>query len=167
MGATQLSGRRRKRLVRRCPISGAARGQWAAGMIDTWSSHLTLNLWQFFYGSICPSHPGREHDTGRTQDTEGLIANNSHKANITNWSGESHTNFRCPSAYRSYVYAMYACTLACRVASVVSNSVRPHGQQPTRLLRPRDSLGKNTGVGCHCLLRAFIMFILYHNLNVQ
>ena len=29
------------------------------------------------------------------------------------------------------------------------DSVRPWGQQPTRLLRPWDSLGKNTGLGCH------------------
>ena len=29
----------------------------------------------------------------------------------------------------------------------------PHGLQPTRLLRPWDSLGKNTGVGCHFLLQ--------------
>ena len=36
--------------------------------------------------------------------------------------------------------------------SVVSDSQRPHGPQPTRLLRPWDSLGKGTGVGCHCLL---------------
>jgi len=35
----------------------------------------------------------------------------------------------------------------------VSNSVRPHGLQPTRLLRPWDSPGKNTGVGCHFLLQ--------------
>ena len=33
-------------------------------------------------------------------------------------------------------------------ASVVSNSVRPHRWQPTRLLCPWDSPGKNTGVGC-------------------
>ena len=33
--------------------------------------------------------------------------------------------------------------------SVVSNSVRPHRRQPTRLPRPWDSPGKNTGVGCH------------------
>ena len=31
--------------------------------------------------------------------------------------------------------------------------VRPHRQQPTRLPRPWDSLGKNTGVGCHFLLQ--------------
>ena len=35
----------------------------------------------------------------------------------------------------------------------MSDSVRPHRQQPTRLCGPWDSPGKNTGVGCHCLLR--------------
>ena len=37
--------------------------------------------------------------------------------------------------------------------SVVSNSVRPHRWQPTRLPRSWDSPGKNTGMGCHFLLR--------------
>ena len=37
--------------------------------------------------------------------------------------------------------------------SVVSDSSRPHGLQPTRLLRPWDFPGKSTGAGCHCLLR--------------
>ena len=36
--------------------------------------------------------------------------------------------------------------------SVVSDSSRPHGVQPTRLLRPWDFPGESTGVGCHCLL---------------
>ena len=36
--------------------------------------------------------------------------------------------------------------------SVVSDSPRPHGLQPTRLLHPWDFPGKSTGVGCHCLL---------------
>ena len=35
----------------------------------------------------------------------------------------------------------------------MSDSVRPHGRQPTRLRRPWDSPGKNTGVGCHFLLQ--------------
>ena len=35
----------------------------------------------------------------------------------------------------------------------MSNSVRPHRRQPTRLPCPWDSLGKNTGVGCHFLLQ--------------
>ena len=41
----------------------------------------------------------------------------------------------------------------CSVASVVSDSVRPKRRQPTRLLCPWDSPGKNTGVGCHFLLQ--------------
>ena len=36
--------------------------------------------------------------------------------------------------------------------SVVSNSSRPHGLQPTRLLRPWNFPGKSTGVRWHCLL---------------
>ena len=36
--------------------------------------------------------------------------------------------------------------------SVMSNSLWPHGLQPTRLHRPWDFLGKSTGVGCYFLL---------------
>ena len=35
----------------------------------------------------------------------------------------------------------------------MSDSVRPHRPQPTRLPRPWDSPGKNTGVGWHFLLQ--------------
>ena len=35
----------------------------------------------------------------------------------------------------------------------MSDSVRPHRRQPTRLHCPWDSPGKNTGVGCHFLLQ--------------
>ena len=35
----------------------------------------------------------------------------------------------------------------------MSDSVRSHRQQPTRLPRPWDSPGKNTGEGCHFLLQ--------------
>ena len=53
-----------------------------------------------------------------------------------------------------YTYTKYIYTCCCcKVASVVSNSVRPHRRQPTRLPRPWDSPGKNTGVGCHFLLQ--------------
>ena len=41
----------------------------------------------------------------------------------------------------------------CCVTSVVSDSVRPHRQQPSRLPRPWDSPDKSTGVGCHFLLQ--------------
>ena len=42
---------------------------------------------------------------------------------------------------------------AAPVTSVMSDSVRPHRWQPTRLPRPWDSPGKNTGEGCHFLLQ--------------
>ena len=42
---------------------------------------------------------------------------------------------------------------AAKSLQVVSDSVRPHRRQPTRLPPPWDSPGKNTGVGCHFLLQ--------------
>jgi len=39
--------------------------------------------------------------------------------------------------------------LPAAAAAVVSDSVRPQRQQPTRLPCPWDSPSKNTGVGCH------------------
>ena len=41
--------------------------------------------------------------------------------------------------------------------SVVSDSLWPHGLQPTRLLRPWDFPGKSTGVGCHFLLQGIFL----------
>ena len=35
----------------------------------------------------------------------------------------------------------------------MSDSLQPYGLEPSRLLCPRDSLGKNSGVGCHFLLQ--------------
>ena len=53
--------------------------------------------------------------------------------------------------------ALGLCTEDCcccrQGASVVSDSVQPQRWQPTRLPRPWDSPGENTGVGCHFLLR--------------
>ena len=53
--------------------------------------------------------------------------------------------------YICHNYLLLAAAAA--VASVVSNSVRPHRRQPTRLPHPWDSPGKNTEVGCHSLLQ--------------
>ena len=38
----------------------------------------------------------------------------------------------------------------------MSDSMQPHRRQPTRLPRPWDSPGKNTGVGCHLLLQGVV-----------
>ena len=45
------------------------------------------------------------------------------------------------------------CCCCCQITSVVSDSVRPHRWQPTRLPLPWDSPAKNIGVGCHFLLQ--------------
>ena len=59
---------------------------------------------------------------------------------------------KCPEQANPYRPEVDCCCCCCEVASVVSDSVRPHRRQPTRLPCPWDSPGKNTGVGCHFLL---------------
>ena len=51
-----------------------------------------------------------------------------------------------------YLEEIYLACCCC-VASVLSDSVQPHRRQPTRVPRPWDSPGKNTGVGCRFLLQ--------------
>ena len=62
--------------------------------------------------------------------------------------GSLRINFGCVKSL-----SLCCCCYCCYVASVVSDSVWPHRRQPTRLPRPWDSPGKNTGVGCHFLLQ--------------
>ena len=53
--------------------------------------------------------------------------------------------------------------------SVVPDSSRPHGLQPTRLLRPWDFPGKSAGVGCHCLAVSSSLQPheqLHHSINI-
>ena len=57
------------------------------------------------------------------------------------------------SVYISSFISLQHISRCCCVTSVVSDSVQPHRRQPTRLPRPWDSPGKNTGVGCHFLLQ--------------
>ena len=60
-------------------------------------------------------------------------------------------NLRKRTKYWSYQDTLG--NLCVCVRSVMSDSSRPHRLQPTRFLRPQDSPGKNTGVGCHFLLQ--------------
>ena len=43
------------------------------------------------------------------------------------------------------------------VKIIIHGFVGPHGLQPTRVLCPWDSPGKNTGVGCHALLQEIFL----------
>ena len=45
--------------------------------------------------------------------------------------------------------------------SVVSDSQRPHGLQPSRFLCPWGFPGKSTGVGCHCLLQLVMLVCIF------
>ena len=56
--------------------------------------------------------------------------------------------------YKTTIAYCYCC---CKITSVVSDSVRPHRRQLTRLPRLWDSPGKNTGGGCHFLLQCMIV----------
>ena len=51
---------------------------------------------------------------------------------------------------------MCVCVCVC-VCSVVSDSLQPHGLQPTRLLCPWNFPGKNTGVGYHFHLQGIFL----------
>ena len=53
----------------------------------------------------------------------------------------------------SYISILKVIACICMVCPVVSDSLKPYGLQPTRLLSPRNSPGKNTGVGCYFLLQ--------------
>ena len=79
----------------------------------------------------------------------------------------------------SILLAMTMNHVLCKVTYIMSNSLGSYGLGPTRLLSPWDSLGKDTGVGCHalpqeiflpqgsnpylpCLLHGYVLHVLYH-----
>ena len=51
------------------------------------------------------------------------------------------------------IYLKYPYTSTCQVTLVVSDSLKPYGLWPTRILSPWDSPDRKTGVGCHFLLQ--------------
>ena len=59
---------------------------------------------------------------------------------------------RSPALQEDSLQSEPPCCCYCWVASVVSDSVRPHRQQPIRLPVPGILQAKNTGVGSHFLL---------------
>ena len=66
----------------------------------------------------------------------------------------NHKGKECEKSIHTHTHTyilIHMCV--CASFSVMSSSLWPHSLQPTRLLRPWDSPGKNTGAGCHFLLQ--------------
>ena len=57
-----------------------------------------------------------------------------------------------PDLFSQVYKCMHAAAAIAAKSCQSCPTVRPHRRQPTRLPRPWDFPGKNTGVGCHCLL---------------
>ena len=86
-----------------------------------------------------------------------------HRSRTRVGSGQPLLSTCCPDAHRGLTLLPSQQALmenwgflplyCCCVSLVVSDSVRPHKRQPTRLPHPWDSPGKNTAVGCHFLLQ--------------
>ena len=67
--------------------------------------------------------------------------------------------------HKCLLYLLYENCFNCHLLllshfSRVRLCAKPHRRQPTRLLCLQDSLGKNTGVGCHFLLQE-IKYLLF------
>ena len=66
----------------------------------------------------------------------------------------SISNYSISHQFKKAIYKKHYYTAATAAKSLQScPTLRPHRRQPTRLPRPWDSPGKNTGVGCHFLLQ--------------
>ena len=61
---------------------------------------------------------------------------NGHSSTIHNSQSSIAGRIMCPLERRQEVFTFVCCCCCCQVASVVSNSVRPHRRQPTRLPVP-------------------------------
>ena len=72
-------------------------------------------------------------------------------ASVVSDSVQPHRRQPMISFIMLYLFIMPLCDAA---ASVVYDSVQPHRQQSTRLPRPWDSLGKNTGVDHYAITYA-------------
>ena len=115
----------------------ACHPEWNKSEREKQISHIITDIWNLEKMVLMNLLQGGNRGTdleNRLSDTEGEGEGG------MNW--ESSADIYTP-----------CCCCSCQVASVVSDSVQPHRRQPTRLPRPWDCPGKNTGVGCHCLLQ--------------
>ena len=79
----------------------------------------------------------------------------------TEWKEQITTDLRlrlCQGSQARQVFFFFFLIVSlCVICTIVSNSLQPHGLQPTSLLCPWNSPGKNTGVGSHSLLQGIFL----------
>ena len=107
------------------------------------SSHQVPKYWSFSF-SISPSN-----------EYSGLISFRMDWLDLLAVQVTMKSLLQHPSSKASILRLLFTCYYYYYywVASVMSNSVWPHGLLPTRLLHPWDSPGKNTGVDCHLIFK--------------
>ena len=77
---------------------------------------------------------------------------------IKYWQYQLLTSFHFSPLF--FIIALFLCVCVCVCVSVVSDSLRPHGQYPARFFCPWDFRGNNTGMGCHSLFQALSLLHL-------
>ena len=99
-----------------------------------------------FFNFFCPVTSSRVNEgaVSRPSPWNHVVCSLVIEANILPYSTWSEIDF--------FFFAKYVCVSH----SIMSDAVQPHGLQPTRLLCPWHSPGKNTGVGSHFLFQGSI-----------
>ena len=98
------------------------------------------------------------HEGSQSWDKAGALEGRAERGKETRLKGNSTTEplnqirleLRSPLSFSSMWTHKWTWKWSC---SLVSNSMWRHEWQPTRLCRPWDFPGKNTGVSCHFLLQ--------------
>ena len=131
-------------------------------MVRSITNSIDMNLTKFQEimkdrEACCAAVHGSKESAGHDLATEQQL--------LRKLNSQSHQALKAGSHLPPSMKTLCCC---CYVTSVVSVSVQPHRQQPTRLLCPWDSPGKKSGVGCHFLLHentlptAYLCMRSYH-----
>ena len=97
----------------------------------------------------CPEEEKKHTPVNSSSDISGTSALSKSSLNI--WKFTVHVLLKSGlENFERFFASICSVQFSC---SVMSDSLRPHRRQPTRLRHPWDSQGKNTGVGCHFLFQ--------------